>query len=110
MLQADTDGRWMFVHANLIKHARFPRPLWQRIQRLANDSSAGASRYGSIAPPNEKLGAGVRVRVDPAPKMVATMEAMEGYDDGALVTVEEWDAYEELRGFEEKWFAFGGVH
>jgi alpha 1,2-mannosyltransferase len=109
MLQADPEGRWMFVHANLIKHGQFPRPLWERIQRVAKDRYAGTSTYGSIDPPNEKLGEGVRLRVDQAPQMVSTMEVMEGYNK-TLVVVEEWDAYEELKGFEEKWFGFGGVH
>jgi len=109
MLQADPEGRWMFVHANLIKHGRFPRPLWKRVHRAANDRYQGTSTYGNIDTPNEKLGEGVKVRVDQAPKIVTTMETFEGYDE-ALVILEEWDAYEELRGFEEKWFEFGGVH
>jgi alpha 1,2-mannosyltransferase len=109
MLQADPEGRWMFVHANLIKHGHFPRPLWQRIHRAVQDTYEGTSTYGSIDTPNENLGEGVKLRVDQAPNIVTTMEAFEGYDE-ALVIVEEWNAYEELRGFEEKWFGFGGEH
>jgi alpha 1,2-mannosyltransferase len=109
MLQADPDGRWMFVHANLIKHTHFSRPLWGRVQRVAQDRYEDATTYGSILPANKKLGEGVKLRVDQEPKLVTAMEVFEGYDE-ALVVVEEWDAYEELRGFEEKWFGFGGVH
>ena len=112
MLQSDMDGKWMFVHANLIKHSRFPpRPLWAKIHRVKNDKFGGTSTYGSIDEANAKLGDGVRLRVDAAPKMVSTMEPIEGYDnEDRLVVVEDWDTYEELRGFEEKWFGFGGVH
>ncbi len=109
MLQADPEGRWMFVHANLIKHGKFPRPLWAKIHRAAQDRFEGTSTYGSIDPPNDDLGRGVRVRVDQEPKLVSTMEVFEGFNEG-LVVVEDWDAYEELRGFEEKWFRLGGQH
>ena len=112
MLQSDMDGKWMFVHANLIKHSRFPpRPLWAKIHRVKNDKFEGSSTYGSIDEANTKLGDGVRLTVDSAPKMVSTMEPIEGYDiENRSVVVEDWDTYEELRGFEEKWFGFGGVH
>lgn len=109
MLQADPDGRWMFVHANLIKHTKFDRPLWQTIHRVAHDRFEGATTYGNIEAPNDKLGDGVKLHVDSTPNMKTTMGAFEGYDD-ALVVVEEWNAYNELKGFEEKWFGFGGVH
>lgn len=109
MLQADPEGRWMFVHANLIKHARFPRPLWERIHRVGDDKYKGTSTYGSVDPPNDQLGNGVKLHVDSTPRMVTTMETFEGYNR-SLVVVEGWDTYEELRGFEEKWFGFGGVH
>jgi alpha 1,2-mannosyltransferase len=109
MLQADPEGRWMFVHANLIKHGKFPLPLWQKIHRVAEDRYKGTSTYGNIDPPNGKLGEGVKLRVDQAPRIVTTMEVFEGYGED-LVIVEEWDSYEELRGFEEKWFGFGGAH
>ena len=33
--------------------------------------------------------------------METRMEVFKGFDE-ALIVVEEWDAYEELRGFEEK--------
>lgn len=109
MLQADPEGRWTFVHANLIKHGKFPTPLWHRIQRAANDKFAEGTTYGNISPPNDKLGDGVKLRVDQAPKLITTMETFDGYDEG-LVVMEEWDTYEELKGFEEKWFRFGGKH
>lgn len=109
MLQADPEGRWMFVHANLIKHARFPRPLWQTIHRARDDKYTGTSTYGSVRPPNDHLGNGVKLHVDSTPRMVTTMEAFEGYNK-TLVVVERWDMYEELKGFEERWFEFGGAH
>jgi alpha 1,2-mannosyltransferase len=54
MLQADPEGRWMFVHANLIKHGHFPRPLWQKIHRAAHDRYKGGTTYGSIEAPNDR--------------------------------------------------------
>ncbi|KAK2629036.1 hypothetical protein QTJ16_002139 [Diplocarpon rosae] len=108
MLQAGLDGSWMFVHANLIKHGRFPRPLWKKITRAANDRFERGT-YGNINPPNDLLGKGVKIRVDQQPRMQTIMEPFEGYDK-ALVVVEDWDAYEELRGFEDRWFGLGGVH
>jgi alpha 1,2-mannosyltransferase len=109
MLQADPNGKWMFVHANLIKHGKFPRPLWQKIHRATNDAFEGKTTYGNIDPPNTKIGEGLKFRVDQAPRIETFVEPFEGYDE-SLVTVEDWDTYEELRGFEEKWFEFGGVH
>ncbi|KUJ10285.1 uncharacterized protein LY89DRAFT_626740 [Mollisia scopiformis] len=109
MLQADHEGKWTFVHANLIKHAKFPRPLWARIHRVAQDTFQAGTTYGDIASPNNKLGEGVKLHVSSTPRMISTMSAFEGYDEG-VVAVEDWDLYEELRGFEEKWFGFGGVH
>ena len=41
--------------------------------------------------------------------MSTVMSAFEGYGD-EVVAVEDWDFYEELKGFEEKWFQFGGQH
>jgi alpha 1,2-mannosyltransferase len=109
MLQSDPEGKWLFVHANLIKHAKFRRPLWSRIHRAAHDKFAGDSTYGNIEPPNDKLGDGVKLRVTYKPMMSTVMSTFEGYDEG-LVVVEDWDSYEELKGFEDKWFEFGGVH
>lgn len=109
MLQADPEGRWMFVHANLIKHAHFGRPLWTRIQRAAQDKFVAGSTYGSIDPPNDKVGDGVKLDVSSTPRMATTMTSFEGYDESSFV-IEDWDSYEELKGFEEKWFGFGGVH
>lgn len=110
MLQADMEGKWIFVHANLIKHSTFvQRPLWKTIHRVSNDKFVKGSTYGSVKKPNDRLGLGVRLHVDPTPRMVSVMEAMEGFDKGVVV-VEEWEKYEELRGFEERWFKFGGVH
>jgi hypothetical protein len=109
MLQADPEGKWIFVHANLIKHAHFSRPLWSRVHRVAQDKFAAESTYGDIHPPNDKLGDGVKLRVTYEPMMASTMSTFEGYDE-ALVVVEDWDSYAELKGFEEKWFRFGGTH
>ena len=109
MLQADPEGRWMVVHANLIKHGKFPRPLWQKIHRAAKDGFEGTTTYGSVEPPNDMLGEGVKLRVEQAPRIETFMEPLEGFND-TLVVVEDWDTYEELRGFEEKWFRLGGVH
>jgi alpha 1,2-mannosyltransferase len=109
MLQSDPEGKWTFVHANLIKHAHFTRPLWSRIHRAAQDRFAAKSTYGDINPPNDALGDGVKVRVTYTPIMSTIMSTFEGYDEGSVV-VEDWDSYEELKGFEEKWYGFGGVH
>jgi alpha 1,2-mannosyltransferase len=109
MLQADPEGRWMFVHANLIKHAHFQRPLWAQIHRVAKDSFEVGTTYGDVSPPNNKIGEGVKLVVSSTPRMITTMSAFEGYDE-SVVAVDEWDMYEELKGFEEKWFAFGGQH
>jgi hypothetical protein len=109
MLQADPEGKWMFVHANLIKHAHFNRPIWAQIHRVAQDKFAAGSSYGDIQPPNDKLGDGVKLRVTYEPMMASTMSTFEGYNE-SLVAVERWDTYAELKGFEDKWFAFGGEH
>ncbi|KAL3428510.1 glycosyltransferase family 71 protein [Phlyctema vagabunda] len=109
MLQADPEGRWTFVHANLIKHARFNRPLWAQIHRAAKDKYEAGTTYGSIEAPNDKIGEGVMLQVASTPRMVSSMSSFEGYDQ-SLVAVEDWDTYEELKGFEEKWFGFGAVH
>ena len=109
MLQADPEGKWLFVHANLIKHAQFDRPLWSKIHRAAQDKFTAGSTYGDVQPPNDALGTGVKLRVVYEPMMSSVMSTYEGYDE-KLVVVEDWDSYEELKGFEEKWFGFGGVH
>jgi hypothetical protein len=109
MLQADPDGKWMFVHANLIKHATFDRPLWSRIQRVAEDKFAPGHTYGSIVAPNDKVGDGVKLDVNFEPKMSTIMTPFDGISDSAVI-IEDWDSYEELKGFEEKWFGFGGVN
>ncbi len=113
MLQADMNGDWLFVHANLIKHSRFwQRPLWSRIHRARDDKFQDGTTYGDMGGENggnEKVGNGVKVVVDSDPRLVTSMSAFEGYEKESVV-VEEWDTYEELRGFEEKWFGFGGVH
>jgi alpha 1,2-mannosyltransferase len=109
MLQSDPEGKWMFVHANLIKHAHFNRPIWARIHRAAQDKFAPGSTYGDMQPPNDKLGDGVKLRVTYEPMMATVMSTFEGYNE-SLVAVEGWDTYAELKGFEDKWFAFGGEH
>ncbi|KAE9366085.1 glycosyltransferase family 71 protein [Stipitochalara longipes BDJ] len=109
MLQSDPEGKWLFVHANLIKHARFQRPLWSRIHRAAQDKFAAESTYGNSQPPNDALGNGVKLRVVYQPMMSTVMSTFEGYNEASVV-VEDWNSYEELKGFEEKWFGFGGVH
>jgi alpha 1,2-mannosyltransferase len=109
MLQADPEGKWMFVHANLIKHAHFKRPIWSQIHRVAQDKFAAGSTYGDIQPPNDKLGDGVKLRVTYEPMMASSMTTFEGYNE-SLVVVEGWDTYAELKGFEDKWFALGGEH
>jgi alpha 1,2-mannosyltransferase len=109
MLQADPAGKWTFVHANLIKHAKFSRPLWSRIHRVENDKFAAGTTYGNIDPPNDRLGNGVKLRVTHEPMMSTVMSAFEGYGD-EVVAVEDWDSYDELKGYEEKWFQFGGQH
>ncbi|TAQ89282.1 hypothetical protein B7494_g2423 [Chlorociboria aeruginascens] len=109
MLQADSEGKWLFVHANLIKYASFRRPLWSRIQRITEDRYASGTTYGDISPPNDKIGDGVKLHVDSTPRMVMTMSTFTESNEN-LVSVENWDMYEELKGFEERWFAFGGAH
>ncbi|KAI9643170.1 hypothetical protein NHQ30_007786 [Ciborinia camelliae] len=109
MLQADPYGKWMFVHANLIKHSPFQRPLWSQVHRIRNDRFKEGTTYGNVDSPNDKLGDGVKVDVASNPKLVSAMSTFEGYDQ-SLVIIEEWDSYEELKGFEEKWYGFGGVH
>jgi hypothetical protein len=109
MLQSDPEGKWLFVHANLIKHAQFERPLWARIHRAAQDKFAGESTYGDVHPPNDGLGNGVKLRVVYQPMMSTVMSTFDGYDEAAVV-VENWDSFEELKGFEDRWFGFGGVH
>lgn len=109
MLQADPDGRWMFVHANLIKHGHFTRPLWQKISRASKDGYGEGTTYGNIDPPNDAVGKGVKLRVNQEKRLETVMGVFEGYDD-TLVTVEDWDNYKELKGFEEKWFRLGGAH
>ncbi|KAG4026531.1 hypothetical protein MFRU_039g00090 [Monilinia fructicola] len=109
MLQADPVGKWMFVHANLIKHSNFERPLWSQVHRILHDSFKEGTTYGNIESPNDKIGEGVKLDVAVNPRLITTMSTFKGYD-GDLVAVEDWDSYEELKGFEEKWFGFGGVH
>ncbi|TGO88269.1 hypothetical protein BPOR_0173g00100 [Botrytis porri] len=109
MLQADPYGKWKFVHANLIKHSHFERPLWSQVHRIRDDSFKEGTTYGNIDSPNDKIGEGVKLDVAVNPRLVTSMSTFDGYDDD-LVVVEDWDSYEELKGFEEKWFGFGGVH
>lgn len=109
MLQADPSGKWMFVHANLIKHSQFAKPLWSQVHRIRDDSFKEGTTYGNIESPNDKIGEGVKLDVAVNPRLVTSMSTFEGYDED-LVAVEDWDSYEELKGFEEKWFGFGGVH
>lgn len=109
MLQADPEGKWLFVHANLIKHAHFSRPLWSRIQRATEDKFAIGDTYGNIDPPNDKVGDGVKLDVSFTPRMASAMTPFEGHS-GSSVIIEDWDSYDELKGFEEKWFRFGGVN
>jgi hypothetical protein len=73
------------------------------------DRFAAETTYGDINPPNDALGDGVKLRVTYTPMMSTVMSTFEGYDEGSVV-VEDWDSYEELKGFEEKWYGFGGVH
>ena len=93
----------------MIKHAHFKRPIWSQIHRVAQDKFAPGSTYGDIQPPNDKLGDGVKLRVTYEPMMASVMSTFEGYNE-SLVVVEGWDTYAELKGFEDKWFAFGGEH
>lgn len=109
MLQADMEGRWAFVHANLIKHSQFGRPLWTRIHSAERDRFVEGTTYGSVEGGNSNVGDGTEIRVVYDPGMVTKLTAFEGWGD-EVVRREEWDSYEELRGFEEKWFRFGGVH
>ncbi|QSZ28604.1 hypothetical protein DSL72_003103 [Monilinia vaccinii-corymbosi] len=109
MLQADPSGKWLFVHANLIKHSKFDRPLWSQVHRIREDTFKEGTTYGNIDSPNDRVGEGVKLDVTDNPRLISTMSTFEGYDEG-LVVVEDWDSYEELKGFEEKWFGFGGVH
>ncbi|KAK6596937.1 glycosyltransferase family 71 protein [Botrytis cinerea] len=103
MLQADPSGKWMFVHANLIKHSQFAKPLWSQVHRIRDDSFKEGTTYGNIESPNDKIGEGVKLDVAVNPRLVTSMSTFEGYDED-LVAVEDWDSYEELKGFEEKWF------
>ncbi|KAF7937060.1 hypothetical protein BELL_0092g00110 [Botrytis elliptica] len=109
MLQADPYGKWMFVHANLIKHSHFERPLWSQVHRIRDDSFKEGTTYGNIDSPNDRIGEGVKLDVAVNPRLVTSMSTFDGYDED-LVVVEDWDSYDELKGFEEKWFGFGGVH
>ncbi|KAF7934114.1 uncharacterized protein EAE97_008474 [Botrytis byssoidea] len=109
MLQADPYGKWMFVHANLIKHSHFQKPLWAQVHRIRDDSFKEGTTYGNIDSPNEKIGEGIKLDVAVNPRLVTSMSTFDGYAED-LVVVEDWDSYDELKGFEEKWFGFGGVH
>lgn len=109
MLQADPYGKWMFVHANLIKHSHYKRPLWYQVHRIRDDGFKEGTTYGNIDSPNDKIGEGVKLDVAVNPRLVTSMSTFEGYDEN-LVAVDDWDSYEELKGFEEKWYGFGGVH
>lgn len=105
MLQADPSGRWMFVHANLIKHTTFARPLWARIHRFGKDWYAKGTTYG-VVEENEGLGNGVCVDVISEGGLKTRMFGFERED--GVVQVEEWGIYEELKGWEERWVAAGG--
>lgn len=108
MLQSDLDGKWLFVHANLIKHSTFSqRPLWSRIHRAKEDVLKEGSTDKDWVE-NSKVGEGVRVFVGSNPRLVTEMNTFKGYD-AEKVVVEDWDSYEELRGFEERWRKFGGA-
>lgn len=109
MLQADPNGDWMFVHANLIKHGTFRRPLWARIHRATSDRYVEGTTYGDIESPNDMIGEGVKSEVLFGNRMEVTLTPYSGYDAG-VVTDEDWNSYEELKGFEDKWFGFGGRH
>lgn len=110
MLQADMKGRWAFVHANLIKHSQFRKPLWTKIHTAKNDKFQKGTTYGSIEGANAQVGDGTELRVVYDPGMVTKMTPFEGFVEENAVVREDWDSYEELRGFEEKWFRFGGAH
>ncbi|ESZ93588.1 glycosyltransferase family 71 protein [Sclerotinia borealis F-4128] len=109
MLQADPYGKWMFVHANLIKHSHFDRPIWSQVHRIRDDLFKEGTTFGNIDSPNDKIGDGVKLDVAVNPRLITSLSTFEGYDEG-LIAVEDWDSYEELKGFEDKWFGFGGVH
>ncbi|BFZ55488.1 hypothetical protein PYCC9005_002529 [Savitreella phatthalungensis] len=57
MLQADPSGKWLFVHANLIKHVHLSRAnevTWARVTRLKQDKYVDGTTYGDIAPFEDK--------------------------------------------------------
>ena len=114
MLQADHEGQWLFVHANLLKHSAIPRDeakLWSTITRVRDDEFEGEFGYGSLLG-NEKLGNGVKVFVSPMPNMFTSMFPITPKDEKwheQLIVKESFpDASEALAQFEEKWFKYGG--
>lgn len=119
MLQADHQGNWLFIHANLLKHSALPRDeeeIWNKIRRVKNDTFVGKYGYGTIEG-NEKLGDGIRVDVSPMPSMFTDYGSFRE-DQKEAAHAAWWQANlveEDFRGadlafieFEKLWLKFGG--
>lgn len=112
MLQADHNGEWLFVHANLLKHAPIPRDetlTWSTIVRAKDDTFKGDTGYGTVVG-NEDLGHGIKVDVSPIPDIFTHMTGIESGKtlDKLLLREDFKKASKFLADFEEKFFKYGG--
>lgn len=136
MLQADPEGRWLFAHANLLKHKHLSRAnevTWARVTRVKDDRYSPGTTYGDIAPAagtagtgsagaagsererenpvdshNAKLGDGIRSYVEQGSELEVSMWLLPQFREADLITEEDWARDPDLRDFEKLYFEMGG--